>query len=214
MLTLYFHPLASYCWKVLIALYENETPFEARLVNLGDPAEAAALRALWPIGKFPVLRDDDADRTIAESSIIIEYLALHHPGRVQLLPEDPRVALDVRFRDRFFDEYVHEPMQKIVVDKLRPPQQTDALGVEQARAQLELSYSVIDRDLATRPWASGDHFTLADCAAAPALYYANRVVPLDARHPHASAYLARLLSRPSFARTLREAEPYFHLFPG
>jgi glutathione S-transferase len=213
-LQLYFHPLASFCWKVMIALYENDTPFEPRLVELANEVSAAELKALWPVGKFPVLRDQEKDRTVPESSIIIEYLERHHPGPVKLIPSDPDLARETRLRDRFYDLYVHEPMQKIVTDKLRPPGRADPHGVEQARALLETAYAAIDREMATHRWAMGDAFTMADCAAAPAMYYANLVAPLGNAHPTAAAYLGRLVGRPSVARVLKEAEPYFALFPG
>jgi glutathione S-transferase len=215
-LTLHLHPLASYCWKVLLALYENATPFRPHLVELADPTARAAFQALWPIARFPVLRDDARDRTIPESTIIIEYLARHYPGPVALLPEDPTrpdLAGDVRLADRFYDLYVHEPMQKIVGDRLRPVAARDPHGVAQARLLLDVAYGMVERDMATRVWAIGDAFTMADCAAAPALHYADRVHPLGERHPHASAYLRRLEARPSFARVLAEAAPYAHLFP-
>ncbi len=211
-LSLYFHPLASYCWKVLIALYENETPFEPRLVDLGDAAQREAFLKLAPLGKFPVLQDQD--RAISESTIILEYLATRHPGRTPLLPADPVTALQVRWLDRFFDLQVHEAMQKHVGDKLRPADKRDPFGVEQAHTQLESSYAFLDQALATRTWAAGDSFSLADCAAAPALYYANLVHPLGHTHPRVSAYLERLKARPSFARVLVEAQPYFAMFPG
>ena len=214
MLTVHLHPLASFCHKVLIALYENGTPFTPQVVDLGDPAQAAALRQLWPLGKFPVLRDERLDRTVAETSIIIEYLQLHYPGPAPMLPTDPDQALEARLWDRFYDLYVGEPMQKIVADRLRPEGQRDALGVAQARAALELAYSIIEREMASRIWAAGEAFGLADCAAAPSLFYANLLAPIGDTYPHARAYHARLMARPSFARVVQEAQPYFHLFPG
>lgn len=213
-LRLYLHPLASYCWKVLTALYENETPFEPIIVDLGDPAAAAAFQRVWPIGKFPVLRDEATDQTIPESSIIIEYLARHHPGKVALVPADPDRAREARLRDRFYDCYVHEPMQKIVGDKLRPSTAKDVHGVAQARAQLATSYALIDDDMKDKQWALGDVFSMADCAAGPALYYANLVAPLSAEQVHAKAYLERLTRRPALARVIAEAQPYFAMFPG
>ena len=213
-LTLYYHPLASFCWKVLIALYESGTPFEPHLVDLGDETASAAFRRMWPIGKMPVLRDGVRERTVAESSIIIEYLAQHHPGAGQLLPADPEQALQVRFLDRFYDLYVQEPMQKIVTDRLRPAGSNDPHGVELARRQLLTAYGIIERDMATRQWASGGQFTMADCAAAPALFYANKVVPCAEGHGNVAAYLTRLMERPSFARVVAEAQPYLALFPG
>jgi len=213
-LKLYFHPLASFCWKALIALHENDTPFEPLIVDLGDARASAEFKALWPIGRFPVLRDEAKGLTVPESTIIIEYLAQHYPGRTPLLPVDADAARNVRLHDRFFDLYVHEPMQKIVTDKLRPAGKNDPHGVELARAQLRTSYAMLEKELGATTWASGDSFTLADCAAAPALYYADRVAPLGAEHGNVSAYLQRLKERPSFARVLHEAEPYFKFFPG
>lgn len=213
-LTLYFHPLASYCWKVLLALYEAETPFEAQRVDLADPGERAALARLWPVAKFPVLRDASRDEVVPESTIIIEYLAHHYPGTAELLPRDPDRARETRLRDRFYDLYVHEPMQKIVGDRLRPADRRDPHGVEQAHATLELAYSMLEDDKATSEWAAGGTFTLADCSAAPALFYGNKVHPFGAARPRVAAYLERLLARPSFARVLAEAEPYFVHFPG
>jgi len=212
-LHLFFHPLASYCWKVLIALYENDTPFAPHIVNLGDQTERAALLKLWPIGKFPVLRDDAAGRTVPESSIIIEYLDQHYPGRTRFLPADADQALQTRLRDRFYDLYVHEPMQKIVGDRMRPPGKFDLLGVEDAKARLRTAYGMIEAQMATSVWAMGDAFSLADCAAAPSLFYADQVLPFGDTNPTVAAYFARLRARPSVDRVVREAEPYFHLFP-
>ena len=213
-LTLYYHPLASYCWKVLIALYEQDTPFTPLLVDLADPAARARFQAVWPLAKFPVLRDEARDRTVPESTIIIEYLAHHYPGPTPLVPAEPDLALETRLCDRFYDLYVHEPMQRLVFDRLRPADQRDPLGVAGARATLDTAYAMIEGALATRTWATGATFTLADCAAAPALYYADRVHPLGAAHPHTAAYLARLLTRPSFARVVAEAQRYLASFPG
>lgn len=211
-LTLHMHPLASFCWKVLIALYENDTPFEARLVDLGDPVEAAAFKALWPTGKMPLLRDETRNRTVPETSIIIEYLQAAYPGPVRFMPDAPDAALGVRLLDRLFDLYVQEPMQKIVGDRIRPAGAQDPHGVAYARGQLAMAYDLLEAELAGRTWAAGETFSLADCAAAPALFYADKVAPLS-DHPIVSAYLERLKARPSFARVLREAEPYFAMFP-
>jgi glutathione S-transferase len=211
-LTLHFHPLSSFCWKALIALYENDTPFTPNQVNLGDPIERAALVKLWPIGKFPVLTDDVRQAAVAESSIIIEYLDRHYPGQTRFLSADRNLALDTRLRDRFLDLYVHLPMQKIVGDRLRPPGVRDAHGVAEAKAQLQTSYAMIETQMAAGGWAMGADFSLADCAAAPSLFYANKVEPSGA-FKNISAYLERLQARPSFARVLDEAEPYFQFFP-
>jgi glutathione S-transferase len=212
-LTLYFHPLSSYCQKVLMALYENDTPFSPHIVDLSDPAASAALKKLWPIGKFPVLRDEAGDRTVPESSIIIEYLAQHYPGASQLIPANADVASQMRLRDRFYDLYVNVPMQKIVTDRLRPAGKTDPLGVEQAKTLLQTAFGVIETEIAGKTWAMGDAFTMADCAAAPALFYANLAVPFGETHKNAAAYFGRLMERPSFARAVKEAQPYLALMP-
>jgi glutathione S-transferase len=212
-LKLYFHPLSSFCQKVLTALYENGTPFEPIIVDLFNEASVAAFKKIWPIGKFPVLRDDARDRTVPESSIIIEYLAQHHPGKSQLVPADPELARQTRLSDRFFDLYVNVPMQKVVTDKLRPAGKNDPYGVEQAKTLLETSLGMIDQDMATKTWVMGDGFTMADCAAAPPLFYANMLMPFGATHTNAARYLDRLMKRPAFARAVEEAQPYLKLMP-
>jgi glutathione S-transferase len=212
-LTLYFHPLSSFCQKVLIALYENGTPFEPHLVDLADENSRAEFKRIWPIGKFPVLRDDAKDRTIPESSMIIEYLAQHYPGRTRFIPSDPDLALQTRTRDRFYDLYVNVPMQKIVTDRLRPPAGNDPHGVEEASSLLQTACRLADQEMATRTWATGDHFSMADCAAAPALFYADTLSPFAGTYDHLSSYLGRLMARPAVARVLEEAQPYFALFP-
>ena len=211
-LTLHFHPLSSFCWKALIALYENDTPFTPNMVNLGDEAERGALLKLWPIGKFPVLRDDARRQTVPESSIIIDYLDRYYPGRTQFIPRDDEAAWQMRLRERFYDLYVHLPVQKIVGDRLRPAASKDPHGVEEARAQLRTCYGMIERQMADSDWAMGEKFGLADCAALPALYYGSLVEPFGA-HNNVTAYLERLKARPSVARVLQEAEPYFKYFP-
>jgi len=212
-LTLYFHPLSSYCQKVLIALYEAGTPFASVIVNFADPQSAESFRKLWPVGKMPVLRDAALDRTVPESSIIIEYLAQHYPGKTQLVPADAELARQMRLQDRFYDLYVNVPMQKVVTDKLRPSGKNDPYGVEAARTLLHTACSMVEQDMATKTWATGDAFTMADCAAAPALFYANMLTPLGDAYPNAAAYLRRLMDRPSFARAIKEARPYFALVP-
>ncbi|HWK73890.1 MAG TPA: glutathione S-transferase family protein [Povalibacter sp.] len=212
-LTLYLHPLASYCWKASIALYESGTSFEPHVVDLANETSRANFLKIWPIGKFPVLRDEARGRTIPESTIIIEYLAQYYPGRARLIPTDADLAREARLRDRFYDLYVHEPMQRIVADRLRPADKKDPYAVEQARAQLRTSYGLIDEWMATQQWAVGDRFTMADCAASPALFYANKVLPFGDTHPNVAAYLSRLMQRPAFARVIEEAQPYFHMFP-
>jgi glutathione S-transferase len=212
-LKLYFHPLSSFCQKALVALYENDTPFEPHIVDLADVKSSAAFKAIWPIGRFPVLRDEANDCTVPESSIIIEYLAQHYPGKTQLLPADAELARQVRLQDRFYDLYVNVPMQKVVTDKLRPSGKNDPYGVEAARTLLHTACSMVEQDMATKTWATGDAFTMADCAAAPALFYANMLTPLGDAYPNAAAYLRRLMDRPSFARAIKEARPYFALVP-
>ena len=212
-LTLHFHPLASFCQKALIAFYENDIPFEKVIVDLGNEASRTAFKKLWPIGKMPVLRDEAKDRTIPESSIIIEYLAQHYPGRTQLVPLEPDLAWQTRLGDRFYDFYVHEPMQKVVGDRLRPAAKKDAHGVELAKVQLQTSYAMIDQEMGKQTWAVGDRFSMADCAAAPALFYANLVMPFGDTHKNLARYFERLMQRPSFARAVEEAKPYLALFP-
>ena len=209
-LRLYAHPFSSYCQKVLIALYENDTPFELRML-WSDERIAAEHAALWPLRKMPVLVDDD--RTLVEASIIIEHLCLHHPGPVRLIAQNPRAALDTRMMDRFFDNYVATPMQKIVLDVTREPERHDEHGVGEARALLDTAYRWLDDELKGREWATGDRFTLADCAAAPSLFYADWAHPIARRFANVREYRTRLLARPSFARAVDEARPYRELFP-
>jgi glutathione S-transferase len=212
-LILFQHPLASFCHKVLIALYENGTPFESRVIDLGNEVSRASLLRLWPIGKFPVLRDEALDSTVPETSIIIEYLDRHYPGPTPLLPLDPTDALCVRLWDRFFDLYVQEPMQAIVADKLRPEGAHDPQSVAQAQSLLCTAYGMIEQQLGEKLWIAGDALTMADCAAAPALFYAETLVPFGEQHVRLKQYYQRLHARPSFARVLKEAMPYFHLYP-
>jgi glutathione S-transferase len=212
-LMLHFHPLASYCWKVLIALYENETPFTPKQVDLGNPTERAALLKLWPIGKFPVLDDGARGQTVPESSIIIEYLDRHYPGPTRFIPADPELALQTRLRDRFYDLYVHLPMQKIMADRLWPADKKDPRGVEEARTQLRTSYAMIEQQMSAGTWAMGEAFTLADCAAAPSLFYGNMAAPFGEDQKNLRAYFERLKARPCFARVMKEAEPYFGMVP-
>lgn len=210
-LKLYAHPFSSYSQKVLIALYENATPFEMRLLAPDDPQRATEFATLWPLKRFPVLLDEE--RTVLESSIIIEYLALYHPGPARLIPEDGRAALEVRAMDRFFDNYISTPMQKIVFDSIRTADNRDPQGVSEARQMLETAYRWLDTTLTGRQWAAGDTFSLADCAAAPALFYADWVQPISQTLPQVHGLRQRLLARPSFARAVDEARPYRVLFP-
>ena len=212
-LTLYFHPLASFCHKVLVALYESEIPFQGRIIDLGNASDRAEMNALWPVGKFPVLRDDLRRRTVPESTVIIEYLCQHFAGAADLLPRNAEVRLDVRLWDRVFDWYVQTPMQKIVADHLRPEGERDRLGVADARAMLLATYDMLERQLAPGAWAVGERFTMADCAAMPALFYASILEPLPKGHTRLADYFDRLMNRPSVRRTLDEARPYFPMFP-
>ncbi len=209
--TLYYHPLSSFCWKVLIALYEADVDFEPRQVNLGDPADRAAFGAVWPLLKFPVLRDNERGKTVPESSIIIEYLARTERPAASLVPGDPDLAMQTRLIDRLIDGYIHRPFQQVVAERLRPQGQRDPFGVEQLRGQIRAGYDLIAPMIAG-PWAMGEAFTLADCAALPALFYADYAVPL-ADSPELAAYLGRLKARPSVGRVLAEAEPFFQYFP-
>lgn len=207
------HPLSSFCWKVLIALYENGTQFEQNLVNPGDPDSRAQFAALWPIAKMPVLEDTTHELAVPETSIIIDYLDRHHRGPVRFVPEDPDRAREVRLWDRIYDLYLQAPMQRVVLDRLRPEGQHDPVGVAEARTLLATALGMVERQVAGKQWTIGEDFTLADCAAAPALFYADKVMPLAAAYPNALALLGRLKARPSFARVLAEAEPYFQYFP-
>jgi glutathione S-transferase len=209
-LTLYAHPFSSYCQKAIIAFYENDVPFELALLQTGSEASSECSR-LWPLNRFPVL--EEGGRVVPEATIIIEYLAVHYPGPVKLIPQDPDAALDVRLMDRFFDNYVMTPQGAIVFESLRPADKRDPHGVEQARALLDRAYLWLDQRMAGRVWASGEAFSLADCAAAPALLYADWTYPIPASLANVHAYRARLLQRPSYARALDEARPYRHFFP-
>jgi glutathione S-transferase len=210
-LALYGHPFSSYTQKVLIALYENDLPFEFRSLGPDTPEHAAAWLARWPLRKFPLLVD--GDRNVVETSIIIEYLQLTHPGPVALLPADPMAALDVRFMDRFFDLHVMTPVQHAVSGALTGDPVKRADGLASATEKLDRAYAWLDERLAGKTWAAGDAFTLADCAAAPSLFYADWTHPIPSSYPVLRAYRARLLERPSFARAVDEARPYRPLFP-
>jgi glutathione S-transferase len=212
-LTLYLHPLASFCHKVLIALYENGTPFTARMVDFADEASTAALTDKWPVGKIPVLHDSARDRVVPETSIIIEYLDRHFPGPVALLPRDDEARLEARLWDRFFDLYVHVPMQRIVAERLRPEGSQDPFGLAEAHRALDQAYGMIEARLAAGAIVPGESFTIADCAATPALFYASIVHPFAPDQPRLAAYFEDLVARPSVRRTLDEARPFFHLYP-
>lgn len=208
---LFAHPFSSYSQKVLIALYENETPFVFRMLAPENPENGAEFAARWPLKRFPILVD--GERTIFEASSIIEYLDGYYPGRARLIPVDPDLAIEVRMMDRVFDNYVMSMMQKTVLDAIRAPEVRDAHGVTEARAMLDTAYAWLDGRMADREWAVGDAFTLADCAAAPALFYADWAQPIPQRFANLTAYRRRLLARPSFARAIDEARPYREFFP-
>jgi glutathione S-transferase len=206
---LFAHPFSSYCQKVLIAFYENHIPFAYRMLE--DAGVGEEFASLWPMKRFPILRE--SGRVVLESSIVIEYLDIHHPGPVKLIPDDPDLALQARMFDRFFDNYVMTPQGKFVFDALRPPESRDPYGVGEARKMLDTSYAWLDQHLQGRSWAVGETFTLADCAAAPSLFYADWTHRIPEQCKNLLAYRARLLQRPSFARAVDEARRFRHYFP-
>jgi len=210
-LTLYYHPLSNFCQKALIALYESKVDFTPAFIDLGNEDDRAKLGAVWPMVKFPVLKDEASGETVPEATIIIEYLNDRHPAAVPLIPADKDAARRVRLMDRFFDLHVNQHMVGMVSDRLKPDKRKDPAGVEEAKAKLAETYALADKELANREWAAGD-FSMADCAAAPTLYYANRIVPFG-EHKNLAAYFDRLMKRPSFTRVFEEAAPYRHLFP-
>ncbi len=210
-LSLYAHPFSSYCQKALIALYENETPFQFRMLSADEPENSAEFEALWPLKRFPLLVD--GGHRVAEATIIIEYLEVHYPGKTRLIPADAQSAVDVRFMDRFFDNYISTPQQKLVYDSLRAPENRDAQGVAEARSMLDTAYAWLDETMEGREWAAGDAFSLADCAAAPSLFYADWSHEIGEKFANVRAYRQRLLARPSFARAVDEARPYRSFFP-
>lgn len=209
-LKLYAHPLSSYCHKALVALYENATPFEFVMLDGSEPA-ASEFAALWPMKRFPLLTD--GARIVPESTAIIEYLGVHHPGPVRLIPDDPDAAIEVRMMDRFFDNYVMNPQARVVFDCIRPDGTHDPYGVNEAKAMLDTAYAWLDGWMEGREWGAGGAFSLADCAAAPALLYADWTHAIPERFANVWAYRTRLLARPSYARALDEARPYRHYFP-
>jgi glutathione S-transferase len=198
---------------VLVALYERDVPFERNVVDLSDSEQKAALERLWPMGKFPVLKDEERGVAVPESSLIVQYLDRVHPGPPPLVPADPEAAMQVHLWDRFFDHYVETPLQKAVIDHFRPEGARDPFGVEEAKGVLRRSWDLLESELADgRSWVAGGDFSLADCGAGPALFYANIIEPFGGR-PHVEAYYSRLLERPSFARAVEEARPYRAFFP-
>lgn len=209
---IYGHPFSSYTQKALIALYENDTPFEFLNLSPDHPDVCAEFARRWPIGKFPLLLD--GDRQVMEATSIVEYLDVRYPGPSRLIPGEADAAVEVRMLDRLFDNYIHAHVQKIVVNQLRPAGDRDAYGVDQARTTaLGTAYAWLEGHMAGREWAAGDTFSLADCAAAPALFYADWTHPVGEQFPSVRAYRTRLLKRPSFARCVEDARPYRPLFP-
>ncbi|WP_105441158.1 glutathione S-transferase family protein [Neorhizobium sp. T25_13] len=208
---LYSHPFSSYCQKVLTALYENGTEFDTRMLGPEDPSAYEDLCSMWPVKRFPVLLD--GEKRVFESSIVIEYLDLHYPGPVKLIPDDADAALDVRMMDRFFDNYISTPQQKVVFNAIRPEEHRDPYGVQEALGMLDAAYGWLDERMAGREWAAADAFSLADCAAAPALFYADWTHRIGEQFANVRAYRSRLLARPSFARAVDEARPYRPFFP-
>jgi len=211
--TLYHHPLASFCWKVVMALHEAGIVYEERVMDLSKAEHRDELDALWPVGKFPVLHDGVRGRTVPESSIIIEHLSRHEPSAAALLPTE--LAVDVRLWDRVFDCYVQWPMQKIVGDRLRPESARDPHGVEEAQGALRQVWATLEQQLASHgaDWIVGERFTMADCAAMPALFYAAMLEPFPAETPRLAAYFDRLVALPSAQRVLDAARPFFPYFP-
>lgn len=211
-LTLHYHPLSSFCWKVLIALHEMDIPFVPQMLDLGDAGQRERFLAMWPTGKMPLLVDGDVP--VPETSIIIEHLSrAHAPAGRSLLPADADTCLEARLMDRVLDLYVMVPMQAIVADRLRAEADRDAIAVDKARGTLAMAYGLLERKLEGRAWMAHEGFSLADCAAAPALFYATTLVPLGAGHERLRSYLDRVLQRPSVARVLEEARPYFRFYP-
>jgi len=209
-LRLYAHPLSSYCHKALVALYENATPFDFMMLDGSEPV-ASDFAALWPMKRFPLLTD--SERIIPEATVIVEYLDTRYPGPVRLIPDDPDAAIEVRMMDRFFDNYVMNSQARVVFDALRPEGAHDPHGVAEAKAMLDNAYAWLDGWMQGREWAAGGAFSLADCAAAPALLYADWTHAIPGRYANVWAYRSRLLARPSYARVLDEARPYRHYFP-
>ncbi len=206
---LFAHPFSSFCQKAEIAFYENDIAYDLRLLDQGDPA-LAELATIWPLARFPVLRE--GARVVPEATSIIEYLHVHHRGPSPLIPDDADAAIEVRLWDRFFDNYVSSAQAAIVFNAIRAPAERDPIGDNKARATLDTAYAILEARMADREWAAGA-FSMADCAAAPALFYADWTHPLGTRFPAVTAYRGRLLARPSIARAVDEARPYRGYFP-
>jgi glutathione S-transferase len=212
-LILHAHPLSSFCQKVLVALYELDVPFEFLHLDLADADARAAHLKRWPKGKMPVLEDPDAKLALPETSIIIEYLDRHHGGGHRLLPQDQDACLEVRLWDRISDLYVMLPMQRAVAVHLSGDREAAERARQEVGDELEVAYDLLEARLADRRWLGGDVFTMADCAAMPALFYAAAVREPEPGRPALAAYFQRLLERPSVARVLREAAPWLQYFP-
>ena len=210
-LTLYGHPFSSYTEKVLLALDEMGLEFDFQRLGPDAPEAVAAFEAISPMRRMPVLVD--RGRAVFESSIMVEYLQINHPGSARLIPEAPEAALEVRLMDRFFDNYVMTPMLGLAFNESRPVEQRDGFGADEARALLDSAYAWLDGAMAQRTWASGGDFSLADCCAAPALLFAHWAQPISEAHGHVHSYRGRLLRRPAFARIVEEARPFRRYFP-
>ncbi|HEX8697639.1 MAG TPA: glutathione S-transferase family protein [Myxococcaceae bacterium] len=208
---LYFNPVSSYSQKALLALYEKGCPFEPEIVNLFDPKAREAYQKVYPIGKVPFLQVAEKKLGLSEASVIVEYLDRTFSSGPKLIPEEVEQALQVRMLDRFFDLYITESVTKIFFDGMRPEGQKDPFGVQQARDRLDSTYAFFESHLAGKTWAAGDAFSLADCAAAPALFYARMIQPFEA-HKNVSAYFDRLMQRPAYQRVVKEAEPFLAMF--
>ena len=208
---LFIHPFSSYCQKAITAFYENGTPFTARQLEPEGGPNSDELKRIWPIGKFPVLRE--GERVVPEATSIIEYLEVHHPGPVRFIPDDPDAAVEVRMMDRFFDNYVASPQQKLIFDRIRPEEHRNPADVADGQAMLDKAYAWLDERMATREWAAGD-FGLADLSAGPQLFYADWTHPMNGRFPNVAAYRQRLIERPAFAQAIDEARYFRPFFPG
>ena len=209
---LFGHPFSSYTQKALTALYENHTPFEFMVLSPEHPDIYADFAQRWPIRRFPLLVE--GERQVMEATCAIEYLDAHHPGATRFIPQDADAAIEVRMLDRFFDNYIHAQLQRIVDNVLRRSNaDRDPYGVNEARARLDTAYAWLDQRMANREWAAADAFSLADCAAAPALFYADWAHRIGDRFANVHAYRQRLLARPSFARCVEGGRPYRPLFP-
>lgn len=211
MVQIYGHPLASFYWKVLIALYEHNLTFEFLMVDPEHPENLEAVRRLAPTGQFPVLVD--GDRTVIESAAIIEYLDLHHGKAPPMVPADPRAAIEARQMDGVFDDYVSAPLTRLVLDAMRAEDKRDPVAVAEAKSVLDRTYAWLERWMTGRTWAANDTFGLADCSAAPALFYAHWGYPIPEAYTALRAYRARLLARPSVARVVDEGRPWRDFFP-